>query len=46
MKNFKRVNFSIKKEIEEALRSLANKTGLKMSTIVEKGILLFKKENE
>lgn len=46
MINTIRINVTLTKETEELLRSLANKTGLKMSTIVEKGILLFKKENE
>lgn len=42
----KRTNFTLKPEIDELLRQLAAKTGLKMATIVEKGILLFEKENK
>lgn len=38
----KRLNFSLREESEKLLRSLALKTGLKMSTIVEKSIELFK----
>lgn len=40
-----RMTFSFPIEIEVILRELADKTGLKMSMIVEKGINLFK-ENQ
>lgn len=42
----KRTNFTLKPEIDDLLRELAAKTGLKMATIIEKGILLFEKENK
>lgn len=46
MINSKRLNFTIKIDIEKKLRHLSNQTGLKMSTIVENGILLLIKEYE
>lgn len=39
----KRLNFSLREESEKLLRSLALKTGLKMSTIIEKAIELFER---
>lgn len=43
----RKLNITIKPQIDDILRSLADKTGLKMATIVEKGILLFnRKENQ
>lgn len=41
-----RVNISLSKEAEKSLRTLSKKTGLKMSTIVEKAISLFEKEEK
>ena len=41
----KRLNFSLREESEKLLRSLALKTVLKMSTIIEKAIELFDKES-
>ena len=40
----KKINLTIKPEIDNILRDLAARTGLKMATIVEKGILLFQAE--
>ena len=40
----KRTNITLKPEIDKLLRELAEKTKLKMSTIIEEGILLFYKE--
>lgn len=42
----KRLNFSLQEESEKLLRSLALKTGLKMSTIVEKAIKLFSEQKD
>lgn len=39
----KRTNISMKPEIDALLRSLSKKTGLKMATVIEKGILMFEK---
>ena len=41
-----RMTFTMPENVETMLREFSEKTGLKMSTIVEKGILLFIKENE
>jgi len=38
---YKKLTISLSEEAEKTLRSLAIKTGLKLSTIVEKGIKLF-----
>ena len=40
----RRFNVTIKPEIDSLLRNLSTRTGLKMATIIEKGILLFEKE--
>ena len=42
----KRTNISMKPEINLLLRKLSKETGLKMATIIEKGILLFEKEKK
>ena len=42
----KKLNISLPVEIDIVLRELATKTGHKMSKIIEKGILLFKRENQ
>lgn len=46
MINAIRVNISLTKKTLLLLKELSKETGLKMSTIVEKGIILFNKENE
>jgi hypothetical protein len=46
MINTETKTFTIKKEIVQLLRQLSDKTGLKMSTIIERGILLVQKENQ
>ena len=37
----RRFNLTIKPEIDDILRKLAARTGLKMATIIERGILMF-----
>lgn len=39
----KKINITIKPEIDIILRKISADTGLKMATIIEKGILLFNK---
>lgn len=48
MKKYKkiRMTFTIPENVEQILREISETTGLKMSTIIEKGILLFQKESK
>jgi len=43
MKNKIRMTFSVSAELEKMLRELSQKTGLKMSTIVEMAIKMWEK---
>ncbi len=45
MTNSLRINITLTKETLNILKDLSKKTGLKMSTIAERGILLFHKES-
>lgn len=42
----KRLNISLPEETEKLLRLISKETGLKMSTVIDKAIKLFKKENK